>query len=35
MKSAGVFGNNKATLQKEMISAIEDCGFFESIPAAG
>ena len=32
MKSAGVFGNNKATLPKEMISAIEDCGFFESIP---
>ena len=34
MKSAGVFGNNKATLPKEMISAIEACGFFESIPAA-
>ena len=32
MKSAGVFGDNKATLPKEMISAIEDCGFFESIP---
>ena len=32
MKSAGVFGSNKATLPKEMISAIEDCGFFESIP---
>ena len=32
MKSAGVFGNNKATLPKEMISAIKDCGFFESIP---
>ena len=32
MKSAGVFGNNKATLPKEMIHAIEDCGFFESIP---
>lgn len=32
MKSAGVFGNNKATLPKEMISAIDDCGFFESIP---
>lgn len=32
MKSAGVFSNNKATLPKEMISAIEDCGFFESIP---
>ena len=32
MKSAGVFGNNKATLPKEMISAIEDCGFFETIP---
>lgn len=32
MKSAGVFGNNKANLPKEMINAIEDCGFFESIP---
>ena len=32
MKSAGVFGSNKATLTKEMISAIDDCGFFESIP---
>ena len=32
MKSAGVFGNNKATLPKEMINAIKDCGFFESIP---
>ena len=32
MKSAGVFGKNKATLPKEMINAIEDCGFFESIP---
>ena len=32
MKSADVFGNNKATLPKEMISAIDDCGFFESIP---
>ena len=32
MKSAGVFGSNKATLPKEMISAIDDCGFFESIP---
>lgn len=32
IKSAGVFGNNKATLPKEMINAIEDCGFFESIP---
>ena len=28
MKSAGVFGNNKATLPKEMVSAIKDCGFF-------
>lgn len=32
MKSAGVFCNNKATLPKEMIKAIVDCGFFESIP---
>ena len=32
MKSAGVFGSNKATMPKEMISAIDDCGFFESIP---
>ena len=32
MKSAGVFGSNKATLPKEMISDIDDCGFFESIP---
>lgn len=32
MKSAGVFGSNKAVLPKEMVKAIEDCGFFESIP---
>lgn len=32
MKSAGVFNSNKAALPKEMVSAIEDCGFFESIP---
>lgn len=32
MKSAGVFSSGKATLPKEMIKAIEDCGFFESIP---
>lgn len=32
MKSAGVFNSNKAALPQEMVSAIEDCGFFESIP---
>lgn len=32
MRSAGVFSNNKATLPNEMVKAIEDCGFFESIP---
>ena len=32
MKSSGVFANNKAALPDEMIKAIEDCGFFESIP---
>ncbi len=32
MSSAGVFSTNQATLPAEMITAIEDCGFFESIP---
>ena len=32
MKSAGVFSSNRAELPQEMITAIEDCGFFESIP---
>ena len=32
MKSSGVFANNKAALPYEMVKAIEDCGFFESIP---
>ena len=32
MKSSGVFANNKAALPDEMVKAIEDCGFFESIP---
>lgn len=32
MQSAGVFSANKAALPQEMITAIEDCGFFESIP---
>ena len=32
MKSAGVFSSNRASLPQEMITAIEDCGFFESIP---
>lgn len=32
MKSAGVFSSNRAALPQEMIAAIEDCGFFESIP---
>jgi len=32
MKSAGVFSSNRAALPQEMITAIEDCGFFESIP---
>ncbi|MCQ2148512.1 MAG: hypothetical protein MJZ16_13525 [Bacteroidales bacterium] len=32
MNSAGVFSSNKAALPDEMIAAIEDCGFFESIP---
>jgi len=32
MNSAGVFSTNEATLPPEMITAIEECGFFESIP---
>ena len=32
MKSSGVFANNKAALPDKMVKAIEDCGFFESIP---
>lgn len=32
MKKSGIGSVNKMTLPKEMISAIEDCGFFESIP---
>ena len=32
MDSAGVFTTNQAVLTAEMITAIEDCGFFESIP---
>lgn len=32
MKTSGISGAGKATLPKEMIDAIEDCGFFESIP---
>ena len=32
MSSAGVFSTNQAALPAEMITAIEDCGFFESIP---
>jgi len=32
MRSAGVFSSNKAVLPEEIVTAIEDCGFFESIP---
>ena len=32
MKTAGIGSETKNTLPKEMINAIEDCGFFESIP---
>ena len=32
MKSSGISKSSKTTLPKEMIQAIEDCGFFESIP---
>ena len=32
MTSSGITKKGKTTLPKEMIKAIEDCGFFESIP---
>jgi len=32
MRSSGISRGAKATLPKELIQAIEDCGFFESIP---
>lgn len=32
MTTSGVAGASKTTLPQEMIDAIEDCGFFESIP---
>ena len=32
MTSSGIAGAQKTTLPTEMIDAIEDCGFFESIP---
>lgn len=32
MNSAGLGSNNKTTLPDEMVSAIENCGFFESLP---
>ena len=32
MTSSGIAGADKTTLPPEMIKAIEDCGFFESIP---
>lgn len=32
MKAAGIGKTEDMTLPKEMITAIEDCGFFESIP---
>lgn len=32
MSSSGVFSANRAVLPQEMITAIEECGFFESIP---
>lgn len=32
MKASGIGNFDKITLPKEMVSAIEDCGFFESIP---
>ena len=32
MNTAGLGGQRQATLPAEMITAIEDCGFFESIP---
>ena len=32
MKTSGITAASKTTLPQEMIDAIEDCGFFESIP---
>ena len=32
MNASGIGSFDKITLPKEMVSAIEDCGFFESIP---
>ena len=32
MRTSGITGTSKATLPHEMVKAIEDCGFFESIP---
>ena len=32
MRSSGIAAAGKTTLPKEMVKAIEDCGFFESIP---
>ena len=32
MRTSGISGMNKTTMPKEMVEAIEDCGFFESIP---
>ena len=32
MRSSGITRGAKTTLPREMIQAIEDCGFFESIP---
>ncbi len=32
MKTSGITGTSKTTLPQEMVTAIEDCGFFESIP---
>ena len=32
MRTSGITGASKTTLPQEMIDAIEDCGFFESIP---
>ena len=32
MRSSGIAATGKTALPKEMVKAIEDCGFFESIP---
>ena len=32
MDSAGVFSTNQAVLPTEIVTAVEECGFFESIP---